>query len=365
MLSSCSRSDSQNCDVPAQSGVSVGFRIALGDSSSTRAGEYDDGTAVEYENYIDFLRNDYCVMFFDTDNHYLASFIPTDLIPLEADPLRSRYYEAIGRIDWSSAAQFPSDFKVVILANWHSYPSNPVNGETTIADICNSAESRYDYVAPFVLAADNTMPMYGVKRFEGVTFSPEMLTYLGTIHMLRAMAKVEVRFPDNGKEWTLESVALNRYNKAGLRAPADVLDEERYVKNGLYEYADNTIIHIADGAVESAEELPFIRLADDRFVVYIPEYRNTAADGKTPLADAAEIRVKFKERTDKYYTVDFKYYENPPEHSSVGDAFDIIRNHYYKFTLSKLTEYDDNLKISIDVDPYDIHDLGPIFGVDK
>lgn len=364
MLPSCGRDDSRNLAVPAQSGVSVGFRISLGElgDRTTRAGGYDDGRSTEFENYIDFLGSDYCVMFFDTDNRYLATFRPTDLIPIE-DMFNSKYYEAIGKIDWTSSESFPSDFKVVIMANWrHSYPSAPVKGQTTIGDICTSVESRYDYVAPFVLSTDNTIPMYGVKRYEGVSFTPDMLTYLGTICMLRAMAKVEVDFPDNGKDWTIESVDLHRYNRVGFCAPDKVYDESEYVK-GNYDgdYVDE--IHIV-GDAASDGRLPFRRIADGRYIIYVPEYRNTA-DGKSRADDAAEIVVKFEERQDKEYTIDFKYYENPPEDCAVGDPFDIRRNYYYRFSISKSIEYDEDLKISIDVDPYDIYDLGPVFGVDK
>lgn len=360
MLSSCSRDDSQNGAVPAKSNVSVGFRISLGEpaSPSTRSVEYDDGKSTDYENYIDF-RN-YRVMFFDKSNRYLAAFKPTDIIPLEDNPLRSRLYEVIGKIDWSSDEPLPSDFKVVILANWHSYPSNPTVGQTAIDDICNCAESRYDYTAPFVLSADNAIPMYGVKLFEGVSFRADMLTYLGTIYMLRSMAKIEVKCPTKG--WTIESVELHRYNRTGFCAPDKVYDESDYVEGGYY--SDGSLdIHIVDGVADDGE-LSFEKLDDGRFVIYVPEYRNTT-DGRSKAADASEIRVKFEERQDKDYVIDFKYYENPPANFAIGDWFDIRRNYYYKFSISKADEYDDNLKISIDVDPYDEYTLDPIFGVDK
>lgn len=360
MLSSCSRNDSQNVVVPAKSGVSVGFRISLGESGGfyTRTGEYDDGRGADYENYIDF-RN-YRVMFFDKSNRYLASFKPTDIIPIEDDPLRSRFYEVIGKIDWASDIPFPSDFKVVIMANWHSYPSNLKVGQTTIDDICNCAESRYDYAAPFVLSADNAIPMYGVKLFEGVSFKSDMLTYLGAICMLRAMAKVEVQCPTKG--WTIESAKLHRYNRTGFCAPDKVYNESDYVK-GSYDLDYTDEIHVVENVAEDGE-LPFRKLNDGRFVIYIPEYRNTT-DGRSKAADAAEIRVKFEERQDKDYVIDFKYYESPPENFAIGDWFDIRRNYYYRFSISKADEYDDSLKISIDVDPYDEYTLDPIFGVDK
>lgn len=118
VLSSCSRDDSQNGAVPAKSRTYPSDScISLGEPAnpSTRSVEYDDGKSTDYENYIDF-RN-YRVMFFDKSNRYLAAFRPTDIIPLEDNPLRSRLYEAIGKIDWSSDEPFPEDFKVVIMAN--------------------------------------------------------------------------------------------------------------------------------------------------------------------------------------------------------------------------------------------------------
>ena len=71
--------------------VQVGFRLALGETQLQESrGGYDDGSGTDYENYIDFPHHDYCVMFFDTRNRYLAAFRPTDLIPLVDDTLRSR-----------------------------------------------------------------------------------------------------------------------------------------------------------------------------------------------------------------------------------------------------------------------------------
>lgn len=358
MLSSCSRDDSQNGAVPARSNVSVGFRISLGepDALSTRSVEYDDGKSTDYENYIDF-RN-YRVMFFDKSNRYLAAFRPTDIIPLEDNPLRSRLYEAIGKIDWSSDEPFPSDFKVVILANWHSYPSNPTVGRTTIDDICSSTESRYGYAAPFVLSADNAIPMYGVKSFEGVSFIQDELTHLGTVCMLRSMAKIEVQCPTG--EWAVEYVKLHRYNRTGFCAPYDVYDESDYVKDGYYS-DDLSDIHIVDDAAAD-EMIEFESLGSGRFVIYVPEYRNTI-DGRNKTADAAEIRLGFVQEQGREYAVDFKYYENPPENLAVGDWFDIRRNYYYKFSITKANEF--YISVAVDVDPYDEYTLDPIFGVDK
>lgn len=357
-IASCSRDDAGAVQPVGTSDaeVQVGFRIVLGEvMDGTRSGGYDDGTGTDYENAIGILDNDYCVMFFDTANRYITTFRPTELVPVDDNYARSRYYDAIGRID----KPLPSSFRVVIMANWGKYPADAVAGTTTIDDICTSLDSRYSYDYTFRLSADCRIPMYGVKLCTGMTFKSDLLTYLGTVCMLRAMAKIEVTC--DSEDWTVESVMLNRYNSVGFCAPLNVYEEQDYVK-GSYDddYTDD--IHIVDGA-ERDDRLYFSRTEDGRYVIYLPEYRNTR-QGTVKSSKASEICVRFAERQDKEYVIDFKYYENPLKGYSVGDYFDIRRNYYYKFAINKLSEYDDGMDISLDVRQYDDYDLRPVFGLD-
>lgn len=358
MLSSCAGDAAAAHDVPTRQGVRVGFRLSLGETEGygTRSGAVDDGTSVDYENYIDLIRSNYRILFFDTDDRYLTAFRPAEFVPVGGDPLRTPYYEVFGEIDALVAG---ADFKVVVLANWPNYPDDAVAGETTIEEICTSVGSRYDYEPPFVPSADAAIPMYGVRRCTGMAFSADRMTWLGTVYLLRAMAKIEVVCPTEG--WTLERVALHRYNRMGFCAPDKVYDEVDYVSDGEYEHPRTADIHPVEGAAAEGP-LDFGRTDDGRFVICVPEYRNTL--GGVRSADAAEIRVKFEQRKDKEYVIDFKYYQHPPEGSRVGDWFDIRRNYYYKFSITKSTEYDEP-QISIDLYPYDVRELGPIFGQDK
>ena len=195
-------------------GVTVGFRISLGSMGGTRAVQdgYDDGTGTDYENHIDFPNLDYRFLFFDMQNRYIASFVPTGIKPSNPGTVRSKTYEVTGKIEQA----LPEDFKVVALANWTSYPDAPVAGATTLEEICTSVGSRYEYTPPFRLG-ERLIPMYGVRRCEGVTFTQNMHTDLGTIHMLRAMAKIEVVCRTAG--WTLDRVVMHRYNARGFCAP--------------------------------------------------------------------------------------------------------------------------------------------------
>ena len=231
-------------------------------------------------------------------------------------------------------------------------------GETTIEELCTAESSRYTFSAPFVLSRERLIPMYGVKSCEEMTFTPGMLTHLGTVHLLRAMAKVEMSCKTSG--WTLEKVELLRYNATGCCAPSGVYSQDDYVKgNYAGDYTD--AVHLPDGRNDEAPKTrAFDRTADGRFVAYVPEYRNVAAGtANRKAADAAEMRVRFKEAPGKEYAVEFKYYNAPPEGSAVGDPFDIRRNYYYKFSISKTSEPD----LVVEVFPYELVELDPGFGL--
>ena len=352
-LPSCRRTADEPSLPEAETAVQVGFRISLGAlggaARATRADGYDDGRGVDYENHIDFEHGSYRFLFFDLQNRYLASFTPTRLRPVEFGAFRSKVYEVGGTIP----KPLPEDFKVVVLANWPDYADGLTVGVTTIEQICSAACGRYAYTPPFRLG-ERLIPFYGVKLCEGVTFIRDLQTDLGTIHLLRAMAKIEVACVTPG--WNISGVALQRYNAAGYCAPSGVYGF------GDYSWPDyvGTLHLVGDRNDAEPKSLDFAPSAQGTFVAYVPEYRNLAG-GTTDVRaqDAAELRVTFRESGDKEYPVEFKYYTSVPAGSRLGDPFDIRRNYYYKFTITKAAEP----LIVVDVYPYEEVELDPGFGL--
>ena len=352
-LPSCRRTADEPSLPEAETAVQVGFRISLGAlggaARATRADGYDDGRGVDYENHIDFEHGSYRFLFFDLQNRYLASFTPTRLRPVEFGAFRSKVYEVGGTIP----KPLPEDFKVVVLANWPDYPDGLTVGVTTIEQICSAACGRYAYTPPFRLG-ERLIPFYGVKLCEGVTVIRDLQTDLGTIHLLRAMAKIEVACVTPG--WNISGVALQRYNAAGYCAPSGVYGF------GDYSWPDyvGTLHLVGDRNDAEPKSLDFAPSAQGTFVAYVPEYRNLAG-GTTDVRaqDAAELRVTFRESGDKEYPVEFKYYTSVPAGSRLGDPFDIRRNYYYKFTITKAAEP----LIVVDVYPYEEVELDPGFGL--
>ena len=286
------------------------------------------------------------------DNRYLATFEPQKFTALGSDRLTSKTYEVTGKVD----ADMPSNFKVVVLANWPSYPQNLVRGVTTVADICSADNARFSYHSIYQLSPSELIPMYGIKECKNVTLRDKIIVPLGTVHLLRAMAKVEVLGTEG--PWTIEEVKLHNYNGFGYCAPADVFNEADYVR---YDYAldFNTNIHIPTGASMAEASLSLGEVAPGHFVIYVPEYQNTL--NGTDIADKATLGIRFRERTDKEYSVDFKYYQSPSADVAQGTPFDIRRNYDYRFVVNKLEE-EAELNLNVDVLPYNQYDLYPEFG---
>ncbi|MGN0091354.1 MAG: hypothetical protein ACI36Z_10445 [Alloprevotella sp.] len=354
-LSSCIMDDGSGDVAPdTDAGVQVGLHISLGTpagAAKVPAGNYDDATATAYENFIDIENGGYRVLFFDMDNRYLATFEPQKFTALGSDRLTSKTYEVTGKVD----ADMPSNFKVVVLANWPSYPQNLVRGVTTVADICSADNARFSYHSIYQLSPSELIPMYGIKECKNVTLRDKIIVPLGTVHLLRAMAKVEVLGTEG--PWTIEEVKLHNYNGFGYCAPADVFNEADYVR---YDYAldFNTNIHIPTGAfMQSALSLG--EVASGHFVIYVPEYQNTL--NGIGIGNKATLGIRFKERTDKEYAVDFKYYQSPSADVTEGTPFDIRRNYDYRFVIHKVGE-EAELQLSVDVLPYTQYDLYPEFG---
>lgn len=107
--------------------------------------------------------------------------------------------------------------------------------------------------------------------------------------------------------------------------------------------------------MEPGENLDFVKVDERKWVVYVPEYSNTA-----PGAQVARIKVVFKDSfnssPDKPEFIDFKLYNEPGQ-----PVFDILRNYCYRYVVSKLSE-NQNLNLEVQVKPYGQVELRPGFG---
>ena len=331
-LGSCNIMDDSPCtDESASAGTSVhvGFTLTAGEVSS-RAIEEGDVPGTGYENYIDIEGKDFRILLFDaTENTYLTTFNPTIIRATDNSQYPQTYYVE------GELPEAYSNFKLVVLANWGTYPT--MSESSTIASVCIDAASVYNYnytTESFTPFAVNKIPMYGVKNCKDITLRADLLTDLGTVDLLRAMAKIEVKCSESLEDITLTGVTLHHYNTSGMCAPEGI-----YGNTTDWDVDTGTDcsheIHLPEN-VTQGESLPFNKVGES-YIIYVPEFDNkTTGVTKSYIsvsmehADGSPVNL---ENTDIY----FGEYNNEGTLIENTD-FDIVRNHWYTYTINKVDD---------------------------
>ena len=319
LLSAC-RQEQDGLAVADESAASVQVSFTLTTASgnaSTRVGTDEQGTG--YENYIDITNNNFRFLLFDTeDDTFVYSFTPQSVTPAGASGEYAQTYKVEGEMP-EEYADF--NYKVVVLANWPTYPSeNDLTGKT-IQEICLAY--TYNYTDSFVPSESQLIPFYGVATIS-TTLRPDISTNLGTIDLLRALCKVEVKCSADG--FTLKEVKLNKYSTKGMCAPLKVYN------NTKEDWEKNEQIHLPqDNTVGASLSLSN---PDGTFIAYVPEYNNAAL--KDSYLEVTLTDANNKEVTLKSPNIYFKNYTDgsPVE----GSDYDLIRNHWYQFDITKVDD---------------------------
>lgn len=306
--------------------VQIGFTLTTGDVSSRAITEGEEA-GTERENYIDIANNNFRILLFKTDNKYLTA-LKVNRITQTGDDGTTYYVE--GELD-----EAYTDFKLVVLANWGTYADNWTS-ETTIANVC---EATYSYSSSFNIDND-LIPMYGVQIYNNVELRADLLTELPTdIDLLRAMAKIEVTC--SAPDIELTDVTLHNYNTSGMCAP----------KNNTATWDVDTEtdcsheIHLPVGITPNEESLPFKKV-DESYIIYVPEFDNTDVTTKS------FISVSLERNGTPVVLENPNIFFGEYNDGTLKDNtdFDIVRNHYYKYTIANV---DDGIKLQLEVMPWE------------
>lgn len=382
-------------------GAEIGIEVTIpvfGDSR-TPAGSYDDGRLTQYENFLDIDLNaekkNFRVYFFTSDNLFIEEFVPTEFV--EHDSQASSFNAKIYTLRGNLTTNLGPNFKIVLLANWgiDNYPTlvwtKDENGVTTerstIADLSKIvSDQAYKFSAPLNLGPEDSqqyIPMFGIKTCTDRSFMDGMLTWCGSIHLLRAVAKIEVIEADLSLD-AIQDVRLRNYNAFGICAPTGVTDENDYIKN---DYASDYVSHLTllDGSNDSDEKYSNLTNVPGtkKWIIYVPEYQNLNLLGpgdagydpnkigynpKSVRDDSCWLEVDMQNKAEASqkgtYKVLFKYYTQGIANSNgcqIDDHFNIQRNYDYRFTVTRGTEFE----IIAEVLPYISVDLKPIFGITR
>ena len=296
-LASCSRNDQITVPNGEEGKVYVTLTLSInGEEAGSRATwnpEQDtDEQGVGWENEINNLQ----ILIYDENNTYAGT---VEGLFGSGD----QYIGTLSGTNWQSGT-----YKFVVLANFTATNTNPA-----LADL---ASITYNQDATYI-------PMYGVRKGT-FTFEAGENTNIGSIDLLRAMAKVEVSFSEDfpTDEYTIEGIIVSSYNTKGYCVPKG------------YASVDNTgdLDREEAGTAYSFNPLPppsttplTFKKEDGKYYLYLPEYENTETN-------AATIQVTVNGET---YPLEFKNYENG---TPTGAPYDIVRNHIYRYTITGVND---------------------------
>lgn len=239
-------------------------------------------------------------------------------------------YEYTGEISAEEGYTFPADNKkytVVVILNTPDMDNYPTG---TLKDLEEVKYYPYFTSEKGVTTATH-IPMFGFQKgidFSGMTF--DKVFEIGDIYMLRAMAKVRVGIDRNdpeSKKWKLTSLNVVNSNDRGYVASEynNWKDIESLLKlttneapaggvggKTFHNWGNN---HVAHSIAIPSDKDPVFYLTE-QCVYFTPECK-------------LEVTLTDDKGTEKDGTIYFHYYEN----GEMKQIVDIIRNHFYQFTI--------------------------------
>ena len=313
--------DTEIVETLEASQAQIVFPIALDSPSARSRSSWDGYTGLgngnEYDSHIDF--NQFIVQIEANGKTYPV----TSIIKLEGGN------KFVGIVDEEIKSATLRNAKISIFANM---------GKESVAET-------------FSQDAEN-IPMWGVKTVSKLEFAPGKREEVSDpVFMLRAMAKMEVALtPECAAEYDLKAVTLNKHNATGYCLPVGV-DAATNTQNM------STAGVFNPKAQGEQTSLQFEPATETSYVVYLPE----VAKGTTE-EDCLKIEVQLLPKNAPEGTepeIGTFVVMNYPQNGE-PEAINIIRNHWYKYTISGFAASE----IQLDYAVVDWQDVGIEIGGD-
>lgn len=376
--------DNEDCPVvDPDDGIVVTFELSGGIPAHTRVLEEEEGS--EEESYIDI--NDLYIFTFEIGEGKEVADGDSKLMeilwsPKEGERLdKSVITSSAGNTVWlrtflnsnpngTGTDPYKDDdgkyknFCIVTVANASKWLdgdaaySGFIKGTTTLADLQKTLSySKVLTNGSWVPGSEENpswMPLFGIKRvnldgYDPKTYSESNPYPLGTVWLLRALAKVEITTgADSGLTIESANVVGGRWNKDLSLIPFDSPENkslncmENYIETGSTGQMVSVPTFTSTAAGES-EILSFTK-EGNKAVVYLPEYN---------LQNNRIVSIKFAELPD-YFPLNVSPYDqngNPTSGEDIWWKF-ILRNYLYRFNINGVT-IDKNLQINWTVCPMD------------
>lgn len=318
---------------------------------STMSCGFDDG----YEDNCDeVVRVAFKMSFADSNtravNEGWSDYDPTDPgvayeNAINTDQLQIKICNANGKIiadvDNVIAIKSETDGNYTITGTWEDAADKLTEANKIMVFAnCGTSTVTQGNIASLAFNRDDTkqyIPMWGVTTLTK-TLEIGKSNDLGTIYLLRSLAKVKVKMKEGMKAsgYSLGEITFNNYNTQGYTLPATYNTasdtKQIFFNNSLRPFSSwATAIDMTNTGNSDEESI----------MLYIPEYDNinAATDKKATIT----LNLKCEGKDDGTYTLQFcNYTDGAPDPATL---YNIQRNHYYEYTVYK----DDGVKISLTV----------------
>lgn len=377
--------DNEDCPViDPDDGIVVTFELSGGIPAHTRVLEEEEGS--EEESYIDI--NDLYIFTFEIGEGKTVADGDSKLMEILWSPNKDERLDksvitsSAGNAVWlrtflnsnpngTGTDPYKNDdgtyknFCIVTVANASKWLdgdaaySGFIKGTTTLADLQKTLSySKVLTNGSWVPGGEENpswMPLFGIKRvnldgYDPKTYSESNPYPLGTVWLLRALAKVEITTgADSGLTIESANVVGSGWNKDLSLIPFDSPENkslncmEKYAVTGSTGQMVRVPTFTSTAAGES-ETLSF-SIEGNKAVVYLPEY-NLQSNNRI-------VSIKFKELPN-YFPLNVSPYDangDPVSGEDIWWKF-ILRNYLYRFNIKGVT-IDKNLQINLTVCPMD------------
>lgn len=345
----------------------VTLTINTGDVAATRTLSFTDENGSEIENYINpndvhlyFMPDDATAVKWNsngTSNDWKkwgGKIFLTDVVPTTVTKTGATTYKLTCKLneDQSKELLTRTSCRVAVFANCGKLTFTTNHYVFNLE--CDYQYGLYNYPNVFNLdsaptaftpSKETPIPMFGLVQKSSFKLGQgySQAANLGTVNMIRAMAKIELKTANSTD--VISDVTLSTCPAKGTYAPFAM-----WVESDFSEERDGFYISIpyehsgtkTNGVLTTLPtltDLPFTKEDDTDYVIYIPETRQVgeSLDG-SDYSKKLSPKITFNYKTQDAaastaYELLFKEYNDAGDPID-GTEFNILRNHIYRYTVS-------------------------------
>ena len=323
--------DADQCVMPADQPHAVMFTVAL-DQQRTKA-TWDEGypseTGVPFDYRI--IPEELRVVVYAEDGTRVGVLQDLGYWPINEDHTEFQFIGQLPAefVEHFNANQGEPKYRFMVLANCGDHSSG-----------AEYISYRQEQLNP--AAEGSAIPMWGVKEANVTPLINSERLDLGTIWLLRAAAKIEVKLSkqEKDKNTKINSATLKYYNQTGYVLPSGALsvDDTRNLDQ------ENCF----RGYRHAAVNLPFYKDEQTGSVyLYVTEYNNLDYSGERNKI-SLDFNIKGQNKTLEDAISFCNYSSGKPVENS---HYNIVRNHIYEFEVLSIAG--DNLELQYTVADWD------------